>query len=207
MKVLLTGFGPFPGVPDNRSQAIVEMLARDDPQEYKLHAHTLPTEYGAASARIAKLLATLSPEVCICLGVSAASTICLETTAHNCDTSDAPDAVGVVSCGSIVPAGPPAHPSTLPLDDIRAALLQAGFDVASSDDAGGYVCNHVFFLARHHAERLGKPAACGFVHIPGVQSTPQGPAPMSLDRIRDAVRVIVSATVRRVRESMPPPAR
>jgi pyroglutamyl-peptidase len=38
--------------------------------------------------------------------------------------------------------------------------------VRVSYHAGTYVCNHVFYAARHEIELLGSNAKCGFIHVP-----------------------------------------
>ena len=55
---------------------------------------------------------------------------------------------------------------------MRAALEQLGVPVAISDDAGGYVCNHVFYAARHaiDSRRLStrlRLCPCSAVHRAG----------------------------------------
>jgi pyroglutamyl-peptidase len=40
--------------------------------------------------------------------------------------------------------------------------------VRISNHAGTFVCNHVFYLARHKVEQLGIPAKCGLIHIPQI---------------------------------------
>jgi pyroglutamyl-peptidase len=49
---------------------------------------------------------------------------------------------------------------------MREALIQRGISAIISDDAGAYVCNHVFYLARHEVECLGIGSLCGFIHVP-----------------------------------------
>ena len=39
------------------------------------------------------------------------------------------------------------------------------------DDAGGYVCNHVFFTAAHLVATEFPGTSCGFVHLPAVQAS------------------------------------
>jgi pyroglutamyl-peptidase len=52
--------------------------------------------------------------------------------------------------------------------------------VAWSDDAGGFLCNHVFYRAREWLERRGLLVPCGFVHLPPL-------AALALERQVDAV--------------------
>ena len=82
--VLLTGFGPFPGVADNPSAWLAETLAEQRPApEFKLHARVLPTEWKAA-ARLPRLYQSLQPHVMIHFGLSEhAAAFRIERSAHN----------------------------------------------------------------------------------------------------------------------------
>ena len=61
--------------------------------------------------------------------------------------------------------GPVAYRSSLPVDAIVEALRARGIPAAASRDAGGFLCNHVFYvLMRALAERTGVRG--GFVHVP-----------------------------------------
>ena len=85
-RVLLTGFGPFPGVPSNPSGWLAETLAERWPSadfDGRIHARILPTEWETA-ALIPRLCETLQPHVMIHFGVSEhAKTIRIERSAHN----------------------------------------------------------------------------------------------------------------------------
>src|SRR5207244_7406259 len=66
----------------------------------------------------------------------------------------------------IVPDGPESLTATLPLAEMLDALEQCNVNAVISDDAGGYVCNHVFYTARHVIESESLPIRCGFIHVP-----------------------------------------
>ena len=93
MNLLLTGFGPFPRVPRNPTQLIVERFP-DAIAGVAIHRAVLPTIYDVAGARIEELLREHRPDVCLCLGVAGPGVPRLETTARNHGTSDAPDHSG-----------------------------------------------------------------------------------------------------------------
>jgi pyroglutamyl-peptidase len=170
MRVLLTGFGPFPGVAVNPSEMVVaELGARPRPHDgIELVTSTLPVEYEAAGARIRELIPSVGPDAVLCLGVAAGRTaINLERFALNLDDAPIPDNAGQLLQGTaIVPDGPAAYQSTLPLDRMHAALVALDVPVTMSNHAGTYICNHTFYAARHHIETLGRRAPCGLIHIP-----------------------------------------
>jgi pyroglutamyl-peptidase len=140
-------------------------LARRDP---RLHVEVLPTEFAAAECRIGELLRSQSFDVYLALGVAtSAPVVRLERTARNIDDARLADNAGEHRTGTpIVPDGPEILTSTLPLADMRAAVKESGVEAVLSDDAGGYVCNHVFYSARHVIDREALAMRCGFIHVP-----------------------------------------
>jgi pyroglutamyl-peptidase len=97
--------------------------------------------------------------------------ISLERIALNLDDESSPDNAGLVRSGRpIVRSGPVAYRSTLPLESMRRALDRRGFGAAISNHAGTYVCNHVFYVARHEIERMGSHASCGLIHVPAIRA-------------------------------------
>lgn len=164
--VLVTGFGPFPGAPENPSQALVEALADAGAGalECELHLAVLPTRYDAAREAALRLHRRLRPDIAIHFGFSLkAKGFTLEQAAENRLMPGRLDAGGARPArGKVRDVGPLTYPSTLPLKPIRAALESCGLPVALSEDAGAYVCNLVFYAA---AARRRQDMA-GFVHIP-----------------------------------------
>ena len=167
MTILLTGFNRFGTLDCNPSQLIVEHIAEGTSANGDgLVTEVLPTEFAAAGERIRELIHSLHPEAVVCLGVAAArSTIGLERVALNIDDAELPDNAGDLAAGRlIVPGGPAAYWSTLPLPAMRDALAARGFPVAISNHAGTFVCNHVFYVARHELAQSNTP--CGLIHVP-----------------------------------------
>lgn len=169
MSILLTGFGPFPGMPRNPSQFAVERFP-DKLGRMEIQRVVLPTIYDTAGAAIETLLVETRPDICLCLGVAGDAFLRLETVARNHGTISAPDQSGAIRSGPIAPTGPDTYACTLPFPALHAALKRLGIAAELSDDAGGYVCNHVFYTACHATERQGLATACGFVHVPPIRS-------------------------------------
>jgi pyroglutamyl-peptidase len=165
MRILVTGFEPFGDIVENPSALIVEELARC---HQELHVAILPTEFSAAELAIGDLLRSGPFDVYLALGVAAATPVVrLERTARNLDDANRPDNTGEERTATlIVPGGPEFLTSALPLAEMLDALEERGVDAVISDDAGGYVCNHVFYSARHVIESEAMPTRCGFIHVP-----------------------------------------
>jgi pyroglutamyl-peptidase len=96
----------------------------------------------------------------------------VERFAHNLDDAEGPDNDGTVSSGEIDPQGPLALRSGLPVDAIVAALREEEIPAGVSRDAGGYVCNHVFYSLLALLERERPQARGGFVHVPPLEAVP-----------------------------------
>ena len=71
--VLITGFGPFPGVPVNATMRLLPELARAAPKRFpdvQFAVEVLPTEWAAAPRRLQQLLAEVEPDIALHFGVS-----------------------------------------------------------------------------------------------------------------------------------------
>jgi pyroglutamyl-peptidase len=162
--LLLTGFAPFGGRDENPTQRLMRRLAGRP----GLACVVLPVEYAGAPTAFARAFDRFQPWAVVSFGLAGdARAFRVERVARNRDDSPAPDNAGTVRQGmEIVARGPDTHLNTLPvallLDSLRAAGLEAG----PSDDAGGFVCNHLFYHARHLIETRGVPVPMGFVHVP-----------------------------------------
>lgn len=160
--VLLTGFGPFPGVSENPSGRIARVLAADP----GIHAVVLPVGFRSAPLAFDAALAELGgvgPAALVGLGVHPGPGFRLERRAGHPLRSTRPDVEGV--CAREVPlAGPCERSSGLDLGALAAALSGSGADVRVSGDAGGYVCERLYLHALEAGERLAVP--CVFLHVP-----------------------------------------
>lgn len=170
MKILLTGFEPFGEFTINPSQMIVETVAKHPQLSTKNNLITaiLPTEFRASELKIKQLIKQNQPDAIICLGVAAnTKAIHLERIALNLDDSSIPDNANLlIDAQPIIPDAPLAYLSTLPLNSIRQLLQNHQIPVKISNHAGTYVCNHVFYVARHFCEQLPHQPICGFIHVP-----------------------------------------
>lgn len=170
MTILVTGFEPFNKLSVNPSQLLVEHLA-ECAASYGLRdirTEVLKTEYAASGAQVRELIHTLKPRAFVGLGVAGKTPMLrLERVALNLDDASIPDNAGVLLDGEpIMPGAPLAYLSSLPLKAMRDALQAQDIPVEISNHAGAYICNHVFYTARHEFIRVGLTGPCGFIHIP-----------------------------------------
>jgi pyroglutamyl-peptidase len=168
--ILLTGFGPFPGVPENASSRLATRLAEAAAPAFpgfEVAASALPTEWHAAPACLAELMAELDPVLAIHFGVSRRATgFAVEARGRNV-AAMLPDAVGQTPPTSCIAAdGPDELATNLPAHLIVARLRRAGLPAYVSRDAGTYLCNTLLYTALDSVRRSGTPRRNGFVHIP-----------------------------------------
>lgn len=170
-RVLLTGFGPFPGVAENPSAWLAETLAerRLSPEfDGELHARILPTEWGAA-ALMPRLYEALQPHVMIHFGLSErANAFRIERSAHNRAAPRA-DAKGALPASAAIrPEGPDRFDTPLPAAALTAHLKTFGLPVVTSRSAGRYLCNFLYYHSLEWARRQESARLALFVHIPPV---------------------------------------
>jgi pyroglutamyl-peptidase len=173
--VLLTGFGPFPGVPNNASADLVRKVVRLSRRmlpEFQFAVAVLPTEWTRAPRMVAALHRRHRPILTLHFGVaSGARSIRLEKEARNFCRS-APDAAGALpSASALCQDGPQARPATISVKTIAKELNTRGYRASISDDAGGYLCNAVLYHSLALAEAR-EGCRVGFIHIPSDLSDP-----------------------------------
>jgi pyroglutamyl-peptidase len=145
-KLLVTGFGPFPGAPENPTQALVLGLAGEPAETFgasALRAVVLPTDYRRSWRILRRFYRDLAPDVVVHFGLSRnAEALAIERAGKRRIDPARPDAAAFAPLsGFCRRSGADSLDSTLPVEAIVAALSEAGFPAAVSDDAGSYVCN------------------------------------------------------------------
>ncbi|HET8529042.1 MAG TPA: pyroglutamyl-peptidase I [Gaiellaceae bacterium] len=183
MRELATGFEPFGEHAGNPSQLLAQELG----------GVVLPVSYARAASALRAALDERDPDLVVCFGLAETRTaVSVERFAHNLDeasTTDNDDAPGTGR--EIDPAGPLALRSTLPVDELVAALRARGLPAEVSRDAGGFLCNHVFYVLMQSL----KPGRCGgFVHVPPLEVLP-------LERLVEAARCIFETCERHTSRS------
>ena len=171
--LLLTYFGPFPGVPVNPTVALAEGAVRalnTARPDLRVVARELPVSYDGSSAALRAALQDVQPDALISLGVAVGrDVVSLEQVAINLDSAGIEDNDGDRRCDEpIVPDGREAYFSSLPVRASFERLRAAGEPVEISYTAGTYVCNHVFYEGQRISRELGLSIPAGFVHVPAI---------------------------------------
>ena len=194
MRVLITGFGPFPGVPRNPSARLAASLASDPRlKRFGLASKVLvlPTTYSAISDTLLPALAPSGPEFVLMLGVAARRrALCIETRAQNRASRLMPDASGHTGlCLMLDPDAPSMR--HLPLSAIPLLTSLRGVPARLSRDAGRYLCNAAWFAALGQTD--APPAL--FIHVP----LPERRGRPTLRAMHKALLPVVLEAVRQVR--------
>src|SRR6476661_10046296 len=136
--VLLTAFGPFPGVPVNATMRLVPELAERAALAFpdaRFATEMLATEWDGAPRRLAAAIADVRPDLILHFGVSSrARGFEIEQRAHNA-CRFMPDASGVMPRSPTVRrGGADVLRTTLPVPHLVLTLKRSGIPAYASRD-------------------------------------------------------------------------
>ena len=205
LRILMTGFGPFPGAPYNPTMPLVErlmQLRRPAFDDIKLAGHTFHVTYATVDRELPRLLAKHRPQALLMFGLAGRTQhLRVETRARNAITTIWPDADGTrVRKGSIA-----ADEDALMFGPHTARLLRAalatGIDARASRDAGSYLCNYLSWRAIEATQDDDGPHLAAFIHIPllarnGSAARPGG---INLEQLVDAGEAMLAELVKLTR--------
>lgn len=200
--LLVTGFGPFPGVAVNPTQALALALDGRSVNGAAVCARVLDVSFARAAQQLAQAVLATQPVALLHFGVAAGSTeIRLESQAVNRIAADRPDSDGVnpadTGPADTSPAEPcvdPQHPLDaalapwLDLPSLAERLNRRGLPTQISADAGRYVCNALYFSSLAAQSQAETPRPCLFVHVPLIDGEH-----WTLQRLIDAAEELIGA--------------
>jgi len=211
LRILVTGFGPFPGAPFNPTQPLVARLLRlrrpalDD---VELSGHIFPVTYQAVDRELPELLAKHRPQALLMFGLATRTAhVRVETRARNAVTTRWPDADRTRARKGSIAGGADAMmfgPHTAKL--LRAAD-NTGIDARASRDAGSYLCNYLSWRAIEATCNDTGPGLAAFVHVPllardGVSQRKGTTHRITLDELVDAGEAMLLEMVRLTRMTL-----
>jgi len=171
VRILITGFGPFPGAPYNPTERLVARLGqlrRPALADVTVSRHIFHVSYGAVDRELPRLLARDRPHALLMFGLAQRTPyVRIETRARNAVTTLWPDAdhgrgeAARIARHAAADRHFGAHTRLL----LRAAL-QAGVWARPSRDAGRYLCNYLCWKAIEATGAPGGPRLAAFVHVP-----------------------------------------
>jgi pyroglutamyl-peptidase len=170
LRILITGFGPFPGAPFNPTQPLVARLLRlrrPALGDVELSSHIFPVTYKAVDRGLPQLLAEHRPQALLMFGLATRTPyVRIETRARNAITTLWPDADHAqVRKGAIA-----GDADAMMFGPHTTKLLRAadgtGIDARASRDAGSYLCNYLSWRAIESTCSDNGPRLAAFIHVP-----------------------------------------
>lgn len=196
--ILVTGFEPFGGETLNASWEAARRLEGWRHGEYAAVTRLLPCAYDASVKKLVLAIETLRPAALLMTGQAARrGVVCVERFAHNLDDAAAPDNDGVLRRGIRISRDAPDWlKAAAPVTAIVRAIKEAGIPVRVSTNAGGFVCNHLYFGALDNLRRERRAIPAIFLHLPATPE--QTPARANARRLTaaqgaDALRAAAAA--------------
>lgn len=198
-RVLLSGFEPFGSFSFNPSWQALLRASQGSllPPGARFGLVEVPVTFDRAFAVFKHALVGFCPDVALCFGVHAgmagrgAETIYIERLARNRDAATKADNQGQIRKQSTIHPDAPLEISTrFAVEPFLSTLAAEGFEAEVSDDAGGYLCNHLYFRAAH---AFGAEIPILFVHVPPVEGAG---GTMKLSRLASAVSLLAGEAAR-----------
>ncbi|WP_446028781.1 pyroglutamyl-peptidase I [Lelliottia amnigena] len=198
--ILVTGFEPFGGETINPSWVVVKQLEGMIIDDCRVVTRQLPCVFGESLTVLNAAIDELNPAVVIAVGQAGGRVdITVERVGINVDDARIPDNRGQQPIDvAIVPDGPAAWFSSLPIKAMVAAMREKGIPASVSQTAGTFVCNHVMYGLLH---KIGENAEMkgGFIHIPYLpeQAAAHAGAPsMAAQTVKDALEIAITVALR-----------
>jgi pyroglutamyl-peptidase len=209
LRILITGFGPFPGAPFNPTEPLVarlKRLRRPAFSDVEFSSHIFHVTYATVDRELPLLLARHRPQALLMFGLAVRTAhMRVESRARNAVTTLWPDADRTrARKGSIVGDADAKMfgPHTAKL--LRAAV-GTGIDARASRDAGSYLCNYLSWRAIEAASKGDNLRVASFVHIPLLSrdgaARRKGMPGITLDQLVDAGEAMLLEMVRLARQT------
>ncbi len=189
-RVLVTGFAPWDTHRVNSSAVAIEPLDGIEIGGIRIKTAVLPVDFDGCVAALLEAAAEFEPDAVISFGMLSTGPDVwrVELLAHNVDGRRDGNRLLDNALPRILPTG-------LPAARIFGRLLEAGLPVELSENAGRFVCNHLFFESLRAAESGRLPPFTGFVHVPPPVFKEGQDSPVNLDPLHEGARLVVEAVL------------
>jgi pyroglutamyl-peptidase len=219
LKVLIGGFGRFPGAPFNPSGEIALALARRRRPalaDLRRLAHVFAVRYADVDRELPALLARERPDILLLFGLAGRTRhLRIEQIARNRMSVLFPDAGRFRPPRPAIAPGRAALRNPRPLARLFKVARDVGVGAAPSRNAGSYLCNYIYWRALESAQVPGGPRLVAFVHVPPVRRKAR---PASVQRRRgyrlgdlvrasEAILIAMAALARTQRPATLPPTK
>lgn len=195
--ILVSGFDAWGDLDVNPAWVAVEACRPKLPEGWEVRKARLDVSWDRA---FDSLLASWTDEVVavVGFGVAPIHDIALEQIAIN--LSEGTDVDGQEAPSrEVIPDGPAAYWSTLPIEQLQKAITDSGLQASKSAHAGTYLCNALFYQIIHETLWKSPDTPAGFVHLPNLQNTDS----ISQADLNLAVETIIEALASPLEETSP----
>ncbi|MGN1287128.1 MAG: pyroglutamyl-peptidase I [Bradyrhizobium sp.] len=208
LRILVTGFGPFPGAPFNPTMPLVKRLValrRPAFDDITLSSHIFDVTYAAVDRELPELIASHRPQALLMFGLAGRSAhLRIESRARNAVTTRFPDAGRQHACKGSIAGGADAMMFGPHSERLLRAALATGIDARASRDAGSYLCNYLSWRAIEAVNRDDGLHLAQFIHVPplahdGTAAT--GKSSITLEALVDAGEAMLLEFVKLTRQA------
>ena len=210
LRILVTGFGPFPGAPWNPTQPLVARLTklrRPAFSDIDFSSHIFPVTYKSVDRELPQLLAKHRPQALLMFGLASRTAhVRVETRARNAVTMLWPDAAQTRSRTGSIGLGPDAAMFGPHTAKLLHAARATNIDARASRDAGAYLCNYLSWRAIEAVGTDNDLQLAAFVHIPLLtrNGAPmrKGSSRITLEELVDAGEAMLLEMVKQARRTV-----
>jgi len=193
----VTGFEPDFGESMSPSWDAAALLAADPPEGLLIETAQLPCLYQRSIHDLCSAVRRVQPDLILCLGQGrSCSGLTIDRIAINVTDAIYPDSAGNQPHDEpVVPGGPAAYFSSLPLRACVTAARAAGVPASIPSGINTVLCNHVFYGLAHLLATELPGVRGGFIHVPvtpGQVAAPDTPS-MSTSVVAAGLRAILAA--------------
>lgn len=198
-RVLITAFGPYAPWEENASWRALVELTRNLPPSPRVTTRLYPVDFEEVRKRLTEDLCQGFDTVLHLGQAPGISSIQLEAIGINAETTAVTD---THQPRPLIPGGPVAYQSELPLGHWAGLLRGAGIPARVSYHAGTSLCNATLFLTHHLCHRNEWRTGATLIHLPlaGEQvfacerEFPSMPSAVVADAIQTLLKQLASDT-------------
>ena len=208
LRILVTGFGPFPGAPFNPTMPLVKRLTglrRPAFDNVALTSHIFDVTYATVDRELPELIARHRPQALLMFGLAGrTSHLRIESRARNAVTTRFPDAGGQHARKGSIESGADARVFGPHSEKLRRAALATGIDARTSRDAGNYLCNYLSWRAIEAVNGDNGLHLAQFVHVPPLAhdgTAASGKSSITLEALVDAGEAMLLELIKLTRQA------
>ncbi|MCP1908362.1 pyroglutamyl-peptidase [Bradyrhizobium elkanii] len=208
LRILVTGFGWFPGAPFNPTMPLVKRLTalrRPAFDDVALTSHIFDVTYAAVDRELPELIAEHRPQALLMFGLAGRTGyLRIESRARNAVTTRFPDAGRQHARKGSIEGGADARMFGPHTEKLLRAALATGIDARASRDAGSYLCNYLSWRAIEAVNGDNDLRLAQFVHVPPLAhdgTAAPGKSSITLEALVDAGEAMLMELVKLTRQA------